>query len=918
MEALTCRCCGGNLEHRGDELVCDSCGTVYQATDDKDDEITRLRNKAIRLRRDEGDYTAAREIYEQILDREPEDAEANWGVVLCQYGILYVEDPATKKQIPTLNRMQETSVYQSSYYQNAIISAGVREREQYQKDAAEIDKIQKEYYAVAAKEKPYDVFISFKQTVEGTDEKTEDFEIARNLYDHFTQKGLRVFFSPVVLKEKFGKYEPIIYAALHSASVMLVVGTSRDHFYANWVRNEWERYLWRMKDEKDLTIIPIYRGMKVRDIPMELAVYQACDYDDSSALSNVYSSVEEIIRNQKNVQQQQADSQTIAKYRKKIFDDLRNQNWESADKFSDEALKAEPNYAEAYLAKIMIERGLCTRDQLENCEEPIETSSYFDTVMKSGDEALKRELSGYEKAIKRRIVERRNELLYRDARQRVSSAGNLREAELAEAQLKRIPISYQDTEECLKECDTLLKTEREKEEPEKESRDSELKGIAVRARKRMLIEAGIALVLFLIAEFGVAMLVPANKNVRAKSLLETGRYEEAYALYEEIGKTDVVVASRCERAQAALNNGDYDLAYSILEPMQDNTEISRMLNTAKYEQAEAYLQKGNYEKAFVLLEAVGTWNEADELLKTEKYNLAETLVEKGELEDAIRYYDELGDYKDSAQNVMDCKRIYATEALSKNDMVLAYRLFSELGDTEAMAQMETEENWLPLTLTEVGATVEFGTYEQDGDQKNGAEPVEWFLVEKQEDRALLVSKYMLDKRPYHNGESGEATNWEQCTLRAWMNNDMYEALFTPEEQERILESSLSVMTEAGYKKDSPRLTIAAGKTTDKVFLLSWDEFMQYSDLFPKLTDNTNYSLMQQDDDTTADLSRCWWLRTMYSASEAYCRDPLQYQSKVNHNAADTVLGICPAVWVDITFESGVAEELGGAEVINNE
>ena len=40
---------------------------------------------------------------------EIKNAEAYWSIVLCRYGIEYVEDPATHKRIPTVNRAQYTS-----------------------------------------------------------------------------------------------------------------------------------------------------------------------------------------------------------------------------------------------------------------------------------------------------------------------------------------------------------------------------------------------------------------------------------------------------------------------------------------------------------------------------------------------------------------------------------------------------------------------------------------------------------------------------------------------------------------------------------------------------------------------------------------------------------------------------------------
>ena len=55
------------------------------------------------------------------------------------------------------------------------------------------------------------------------------------------------------------------------------------------------------------------------------------------------------------------------------------------------------------------------------------------------------------------------------------------------------------------------------------------------------------------------------------------------------------------------------------------------------------------------------------------------------------------------------------------------------------------------TLTE-GEEVEFGRYEQDNVLENGKEAIEWLVVDVQPEKALLVSQYGLDCKPYNDIE----------------------------------------------------------------------------------------------------------------------------------------------------------------------
>ena len=78
-----------------------------------------------------------------------------------------------------------------------------------------------EILAVSKNEKPYDVFICYKETDE-KGERTIDSVLAYDIYEALTAKGMNVFFARVTLEDKLGRqYEPYIFAALNSAKVML-------------------------------------------------------------------------------------------------------------------------------------------------------------------------------------------------------------------------------------------------------------------------------------------------------------------------------------------------------------------------------------------------------------------------------------------------------------------------------------------------------------------------------------------------------------------------------------------------------------------------------------------------------------------------------------------------------------------------
>ena len=121
----------------------------------------------------------------------------------------------------------------------------------------------------------------------------------------------------------------------------------------------------------------------------------------------------------------------------------------------------------------------------------------------------------------------------------------------------------------------------------------------------------------------------------------------------------------------------------------------------------------------------------------------------------------------------------------------------------------------PVTEVAVGDLVEIGRYEQDGDESNGAEAIEWCVLAVEDGRALIVSEYALDTKPYN--QEKDNNTWEECTLRSWLNDDFYQNAFSEEEKDLI---ALTQVVNEG----NPDFNIEGGnETEDKVFLLSIEE-----------------------------------------------------------------------------------------------
>ncbi|MBR5178065.1 MAG: leucine-rich repeat protein [Lachnospiraceae bacterium] len=342
-------------------------------------------------------------IYEKIVEQDDSEAEAHWGIVLCRYGIEYVEDPATKKRIPTCHRTLYEAVTTDPDYQAAIDYSDTLQQTIYEKEAKEIDKIQKNILAIVQKEEPFDVFICYKETDENGN-RTKDSVIANDIYHQLTQEGFKVFYAAITLEDKLGQeYEPYIFAALTTAKVMLVIGSKPEYFNAVWVRNEWSRFLNLMKTDKTKLLIPCYKDMDAYELPEEFAHLQAQDMGKIGFINDVIRGIKKVVVNKENNQTHKEnetittnnEGSNVSALLKRAFLFLEDEDWSKADEYCERVLDIDPENAEAYLGKLMSELQVQKRSELANCGIVYTNNKNYLKAVKYGDEKLKAELKDY-------------------------------------------------------------------------------------------------------------------------------------------------------------------------------------------------------------------------------------------------------------------------------------------------------------------------------------------------------------------------------------------------------------------------------------------------------------------------------------------------------------------------------------------
>lgn len=382
MAVFKCKMCGAQLPVTANETVttCAFCGSRQTVSNADDERKEHLFNRANSFRRN-NEFDKALLAYQTILATFPHEPEAYWGIVLSKYGIEYITDTNNKRK-PTIHRMAYDSILKDSDYLETLKYADVVAKEQYQDEANEIANIQKSILQIAQKEQPFEIFICYKETDENG-KRTPDSVMAQEIYQHLVDKKYKVFFSRITLENILGTmYEPYIFSALHSAKVMLVIGTKPQYFEAVWVRNEWSRFLSLVKTSPGRYIIPCYKDMDAYNMPEELLSFQAQDLSRLGFMQDLMRGVDKILgRDEGEVQQ--AATKIISTgvnveallTRAEIL--ISDGDFVKADEILEQVLNNEPKNSKAYLFKLLVELQLRTLSQLKSQSISIKNKRNF-------------------------------------------------------------------------------------------------------------------------------------------------------------------------------------------------------------------------------------------------------------------------------------------------------------------------------------------------------------------------------------------------------------------------------------------------------------------------------------------------------------------------------------------------------------
>ncbi len=311
-------------------------------------------------------------------------------------------------------------------------------------------------------------------------------------------------------------------------------------------------------------------------------------------------------------------------------------------------------------------------------------------------------------------------------------------------------------------------------------------------------------------------------------------------------------------AVALMDEGNYEKAISEFEKLGDYQSSENNIQECKYLLASALIDEGKYDDAVAAFEALDGYKFSNDMINEAQYQKAMSLAGAGENAEAIAILENLGDYKDSRDKVVSLRSAYLSELN---------------GDVK------------------IGDYISFGYFEQDNNTENGQEPIEWLVLAKENGKALVISKYILEAKPYHS--EAEDITWETSSLRSWLNQDFIQSAFSGEEAARIVATTVRA-------SDSAEIDGGAD-TKDQVFLLSLDQAEKYFASSKERTCQPTEYAKSHGTTVNSTSNNCWWwLRTPGNKTRLTAFiDVVGGVYSGGYYQIYSFNGVRPAMWIDL-------------------
>ena len=572
---------------------------------------------------------------------------------------------------------------------------------------------------------PRDVFVAYS---------SKDLDSVSDLVETLEEQGLRCFVSVRNLRHGKGSvenYENLLHEAMdHCKSFVFVSSMNSRNFSCDALTKEIP-YI----QEKDIENAPAEYKNNYSPMPhsfkkprVEYRIEESRGYNAADAISNEFfdgyervyspSEVAERVAKQlvampaKKAQENKATpivapvvmpaSDGVTKIepllkRARIF--LEDGEWENAENYCEKALDIDPENAQAYIIKLMLDLSVRTEEELTNCAHPFNDNGNFRKAVRFGDEKTAQTLHGYIKTINDRNDTDRKNKIYHQARQ-LMSANNEQSYKNAIATFESIS-GWRDSEDKIEQCKQgIIKLEEDLKDAKYDmarellvldnysclSTKSLIENVESAQRtfeslldwrdsKAMLNDCD-----QLLDELHKKLDAEARKRARKVRLISIFSVSSisVVILVAILLNTVIIPLIRYDKAVDLMNEGEYEHAVEIFDSLDgfldsdekyDQCQV-QISNAKTYSDAIKLMNDGKYAKAIEVFEALNGFEDSTAkieeckqlLTKDETYAAALALMNEGKYEEAISAFESLNGYKESAEKIVECTNAIKDEA----------------------------------------------------------------------------------------------------------------------------------------------------------------------------------------------------------------------------------------------------------------
>ena len=244
------------------------------------------------------------------------------------------------------------------------------------------------------------------------------------------------------------------------------------------------------------------------------------------------------------------------------------------------------------------------------------------------------------------------------------------------------------------------------------------------------------------------------------------------------------------------------------------------------------------------------------------------------------------------QNVAEKKKEQDVLKNPEKSSIQSEKKYSRLGEKKVeLVKVENVEKKEESHRYEVGDTITFGSYPQKGGSGT-LEPLEWIILKKEDGKAFLVSRKVIDCKPFHKNRI-EMT-WEASDMRRWLNEVFYRKAFGGEERQQIQKTLLRQSENPKYRGKS------GNDTEDYVFLL---DIQEIEALFwgqgEQICQPTEYAI-RQGVFGSVDSGTAWWTRSL--GKNPYSIVFIKNDGDIEYGGTFAIcdfIGVRPAIWISV-------------------